>query len=115
MSPMRADGIYGAQPLLEKLWHGIQEAEVIVADLTGRSANVLFEVGLAHVIGKRILFLTMDPEDIPVDLSHFVQIRYSKEGVGLVQLTLELQKHLEAAREQPANEMMLVPLGNENT
>lgn len=110
MKPLRADGIDGAKPLLERLWEGIQEAEIIVADLTGRSANVMFELGLAHVIGKRILILTMDPDDVPVDLGHFVQIRYSKDGLGLVQLAQQLQRNLLAARNQPPAENMLLPL-----
>lgn len=109
MNPIRADEIYGAGMLIERLWQGIQEAEVIIADLTGRSPNVLYEVGLAHVIGKRILILTMYPDDVPVDLGQFVQIQY-KEGRGLLQLTRDLQKNLEAARKEPPAEAMLMPL-----
>ena len=110
MVPLRADEIYGAKPLLQRLWQGIQEAEVIIADLTGRSPNVLYELGLAHVIGKRILVLTMYPDDVPVDLGEFVQIRYSKEGVALVQFMIELQRNLEAARRESPAEAMLIPL-----
>jgi hypothetical protein len=109
MTPLRADGIYGAGTLVERLWQGIQEAEVVIADLTGRSPNVLYEVGLAHVIGKRILILTMYPDDVPVDLGQFVQIQY-KEGRGLLQLTRDLQKNLDAARKEPPAEAMLMPL-----
>lgn len=110
MEPLRADGIPGAKPLLERLWEGIQEAEIIVADLTGQSPNVMFELGLAHVIGKRILILTMDPEDFPVDLGHFVQIRYSVDWQGSFQLQQQLHRNLLAAQNQPLAENMLVPL-----
>jgi len=110
MTPVRADEIYGAQSLMDRVWRGIQEAEVVVADLTGRSPNVLYEVGLAHVIGKRLLILTMYADDVPVDLAEFVQIRYSIEGMQLVQFTRELAKHLVAARAEPATEAMLSPL-----
>ena len=110
MEPLRADGIPGAKPLLDRLWEGIQEAEIIVADLTGQSPNVMFELGLAHVIGKRILILTMDTEDFPVDLGHFVQIRYSNNGLSLVELQNQLQTDLLAARNQPPAENMLMPL-----
>jgi len=110
MTAIRADEIYGAKPLLDRLWQGIQEAEIVVAELTGRSPNVLYEVGLAHVIGKRILILTMYPDDVPVDLAEFVQIRYSAEGIGLVQFTRELKSNLEAARREASAEAMLTPL-----
>jgi small subunit ribosomal protein S1 len=110
MTPLRADGIFGASPLLERLWQGIQAAEIIIADLTGRSPNVLYELGLAHVIGKRILILTRDPEDVPVDLRQFVQISYSTNGSALVQFTRKLQKNILAARDEPVTEAMLTPL-----
>ncbi|HEX3554530.1 MAG TPA: S1 RNA-binding domain-containing protein [Thermoanaerobaculia bacterium] len=110
MKAVRADEIYGSMPLLDRLWQGIQEAELVIADLTGRSPNVLYEVGLAHVIGKRILILTMYPDDVPVDLAQFVQIRYSAEGRGLLQFTRDLRNNLEAARQNPSEEAMLTPL-----
>jgi len=113
MTPLRALDMYGPGTIFDRLWQGIQEAEVIIADLTGRNPNVLYELGLAHVIGKRILILSMFPEDIPVDLSQFVQISY-KEGKTL-QLAQNLIKNLEAARLQPPNEMMLVPFGIDST
>lgn len=110
MTSIRADEIYGSKPLMERVWRGIQEAEIVLADLTGRSPNVMYEVGLAHVIGKRILILTMFSEDVPVDLSEFVQIRYSNVGVQLLQFTRELIKNIKAAKNEPAAEAMLSPL-----
>jgi small subunit ribosomal protein S1 len=110
MTPSRADDLYGAMPLLDKLWQGIQQAEIIIADLTGRSPNVLYEVGLAHVIGKRILIMTMDKTDVPVDLGEFVQIQYSSDGLSIADLIENLGKHLKAARNDPTAEAMLTPL-----
>jgi small subunit ribosomal protein S1 len=109
MTPLRALDMYGPGMLFDRIWQGIQEAEVVIADLTGRNPNVLYELGLAHVIGKRILLLSMFPEDIPVDLSQFVQIPYN--GTKTLQLAQTLKKNLQAARLQPPNEMMLLPFG----
>ncbi len=40
MKPMRADAIYSAQQqIIERTWKSIQEAEIIIADLTGRDPN----------------------------------------------------------------------------
>ncbi len=110
MKPGRADDIFGTQPLIDRVWRGIQEAEVVVAELTGRSPNVMYEIGLAHLIGKRLVLLTMNPDDVPADLAQSVQVRYSDDGVGLLKLSRELQANLQAAREDPLNEAMLVPL-----
>ncbi|MCW5207039.1 hypothetical protein VU08_08980, partial [Desulfobulbus sp. F5] len=36
MNPVRADDIYSTQQqLIDRVWKGIQEAEIILADLTG--------------------------------------------------------------------------------
>jgi small subunit ribosomal protein S1 len=109
MTPLRADQIYGAEPHLNRLWRGIQEAEVIVADVTGRNSDVFYELALAQAFGKRILILTMNPDDVPVDLGESVPIRYSKEGTGLLRLTRDLRQHIEAARKKPTSEAMLTP------
>lgn len=110
MTAVRADDIFGSQPLMERIWKGIQEAELIVADLTGRSPNVLYELGLAHVIWKRVILLTMDETDIPSDLAHYVQIRYTDAGRGLLQLDRDLKENLKAARAEPKAEAALYPL-----
>ncbi|NQT26663.1 S1 RNA-binding domain-containing protein [candidate division KSB1 bacterium] len=110
MTPIRADDIYGATPLMERIWKGIQEAELIIADLTGRNPNVMYELGLAHVIWKRVILLTMNDEDIPSDLSPYVQIRYSDQGHDLLTLMRKLKENLLAARSEPKTEAGLYPL-----
>src|SRR5260370_6549723 len=110
MVPGRADDIYGTQSLIDRVWRGIQEAEVVVAELTGRSPNVMYEIGLANLIGKRLVLLTMSKDDVPADLANSVQIMYGDQGIGLLQLTRELQANLEAARAEPLREAMLAPL-----
>ena len=110
MTPIRADDIYGSGSLMDDIWKGIQEAEIVITDLTGRSPNVLYELGLAHVIGKRVLLLTRDEKDIPVDLAQFKYIQYSGQGYELVEFIQELKKNITAVREQPADEAWLIPL-----
>jgi ribosomal protein S1 len=110
MTPIRADDIYGAQPLREHIWRGIQEAELVVADLTGRNPNVLYELGLADLIGKRIVLVTMDEQDFPSDIVDYHRITYTEESTGLVTFTRELQRNLRAAQSEPVREVELRPL-----
>jgi small subunit ribosomal protein S1 len=110
MMSSRADDIYGPGTLIEKVWQGIQEAEIVIADLTGRNPNVLFEVGLAQVIGKRVLILTMDIKDVPADLKGLVVIEYTQAGTGIFKFAQRLKADLDAARKQSPNERTLAPL-----
>ena len=110
MTPIRAKEIYGTGTLMEDIWKGIQEAEVVVADLTGRNPNVLYELGLADVIGKRVILVTMDDQDFPSDLGGYRYIKYSDEGKALLHFVDELQKNLVAAQSEPPREKDLRPL-----
>lgn len=112
MNPVRADDIYSTQQqLIERVWKGIQEAEIILADLTGKDPNVMYELGLAHVIWKPVILLATEDSIIPDHLTQYRPIRYTPEGRGLVQLIKDLKKALQAAHAEPKEEeAALTPL-----
>lgn len=56
--------------ILDRIFNQISKADVIVADMTGRNPNVFYEVGYAHALGKVVLLLTQNADDIPFDLKH---------------------------------------------
>lgn len=65
---VRGDQSFSKPHIMADIWKSIRQARVIVAELTGRNPNVLYEVGLAHAIGKPIIFLTREEEHVPFDL-----------------------------------------------
>ena len=64
--------------ILERVFNQINKADVVVSDMTGRNPNVFYEVGYAHALGKVVLLLTQDADDIPFDLQHRPHIIYEK-------------------------------------
>ena len=53
LKPVRADAdIFGTGKIIDQIWRGINAAKVLVAELTTRNANVLYELGLAHALKK---------------------------------------------------------------
>ena len=62
--------------ILDRIFNQINKADVIVADMTGRNANVFYEVGYAHALGKVVLLVTQLVEDIPFDLKHRPHLVY---------------------------------------
>lgn len=66
--PVRADLIYGSRRIMRDVWNGIRTARVVLAELTGRNANVLYELGLAHALGKLFVIITNSMDDVPFDL-----------------------------------------------
>lgn len=72
----RGDEIYTHQSIVQDIWKSIRGARVIVAELSGRNPNVMYEIGMAHAIGKPIVLLTRDQEDVPFDLRALRYIYY---------------------------------------
>src|SRR5262249_52826562 len=77
--------------ILGRIYNQINKADVLVADMTGRNANVFYEVGYAHALGKIVLLLTKNADDIPFDLKHYPHIIY---GGSISQLRNDLSKRL---------------------
>ncbi|MDT0164474.1 hypothetical protein Q9R32_02755 [Actinotalea sp. AC32] len=85
-SPVRADDLYG-RDIMEDIWRMILSAEVVLADITGRNANVFYELGLAHALGKEVILLTQATRDIPFDLNRYRHIIYKDNLDGYDSLT----------------------------
>lgn len=76
----RADAdIYGTGKIIDQIWRGIQAARVLVAELTGRNPNVLYELGLAHALRKPVVLVSSNKDDVPFDVQHVRVIYYDKD------------------------------------
>jgi hypothetical protein len=78
--PVRGDDVFTPTDILNDIWHGIHGAGFVIADITGRNPNVLYELGIAHTLGKPVLILSSNAADIPIDLSTRRVILYGQDG-----------------------------------
>lgn len=80
---VRADDIYDNQPVIDDIWRLTNEAGIIIAEFTDRNANVFYETGLAHAIGKEVIPITQSMGDVPFDLRHrrCIVYEYTPEGI----------------------------------
>jgi hypothetical protein len=77
LTPIRADAdIFGTGKIIDQVWHGINAAKVLVAELTSRNPNVFCELGLAHALKKPVVLVSSREEDVPFDLQHIRVIYY---------------------------------------
>ena len=65
---VRGDEIYSKPQVMADVWNSIRKSRLVIAELTNRNANVFYEVGLAHAIGKPIILLTRNDDDVTSDL-----------------------------------------------
>ena len=77
LKPVRADAdIFATGKIIDQIWRGINTAKVLVAELTTRNANVLYELGLAHALKKPVVLVSSNQPDVPFDLQHIRVIYY---------------------------------------
>jgi hypothetical protein len=77
LTPVRADtDIFGTGKIIDQIWAGINCAKVLVAELTGRNPNVLYELGLAHALRKPVVLVSSNEADVPFDVRHVRVIYY---------------------------------------
>jgi hypothetical protein len=77
MTAVRADtDIFGTGKIIDQIWAGISNARVLVAELTGRNPNVLYELGLAHALKKPVVLVSSNENDVPFDVRHVRVIYY---------------------------------------
>lgn len=104
----RVDEQIFSERILDRVYNQIAKADIVVADMTGRNANVFYEVGYAHALGKLTILLTQKAEDIPFDLKHFPHIVY---GTKIALLRDELEKRVKFFIDNPPNKPTDIKLG----
>ena len=76
-----ADDIAATGSISEQIRVAIQQSRLCVVDMSGRNANVLYEVGIAHTFGKPTVLLTQDIGDVPFDLTGLRHIIYRLDAL----------------------------------
>jgi len=69
VQPVRGDDVFTPTDILVDIWQSINGADFVIADITGRNPNVLYELGIAHTLAKPVLIISRNAADIPIDLS----------------------------------------------
>lgn len=80
LNPHRADDLYRPSSIVNDIWSYTKRAKVLLADLTGKNANVFYELGLAHALAKPAILVAESMDDIPFDLRALRIIIYDKNA-----------------------------------
>ncbi len=92
--PVRADDLFG-RDIMEDIWKGICGSRFVIAEITGRNPNVFYELGIAHTIGRPVILLTQNKNDIPFDLNRYRHIIYEDNMDGYETLKKQLQNTID--------------------
>lgn len=88
------------QNILKDIIQPIYEADVVIADLTGLNANVMYELGVAHSFNKKTIVITKDDLlSLPFDLKQYRAKDYDTHFKKFAELLEYLGKNLVGAVE----------------
>lgn len=91
----RADDIWENAAIIQDVVALIDRSRIVVCDCSGRNPNVFYEAGIAHTLGREVILVTQNDQDIPFDLRHLRYIRYHNNAEGRVTLTQQLQARMQ--------------------
>lgn len=102
----RVDEIARPGSITRDIVEGILDADIIIADLTTRNANVFYELGIAHATSNKTITTAQSMADVPFDIASYRVIFYEHTLNGCKQLAHKLDlaiKELVAALDRTNN------------
>ena len=85
LTVQRGDDLSAPNAIMDDIWRRICGARVVIADCTGRSPNVFYEIGLAHAIGTPpVILITQRKANPPFDLRHnrYIEYKYPSKTIS---------------------------------
>lgn len=72
----RADEVLGSNIIIDDIISQIKKSNIIIADITVRNANVYYELGYAHALGKKVILIAQNGTEIPFDIAYIRYLTY---------------------------------------
>jgi hypothetical protein len=79
----RGDDFFSDESIMDEIWSAIWYSKMCIAECTGRNANVFYEMGIAHTIGRPCILIAQSIQDVPFDVQHRRVIIYENTPPGL--------------------------------
>lgn len=93
----RADDFFTVHFVMQDIWTAICRSRIIIADCTDKNPNVFYEIGIAHTVGKPVVLITQNSEDIPFDLRSIRYISYEYTPPGMSKFEDDLANTIHTA------------------
>lgn len=96
----RVDDIWEEPTIIQDIFNLIITAPIVIADLSGKNPNVLYEIGIAHTLGKHVIPISQHIDDIPFDIRHHRTLIYLNNGEGRAKLKEGIESRLNYLRDK---------------
>lgn len=93
---LRIDEKAGPGVIFQDIQKEIEQAEVVIAEITPANPNVFYELGYAHALGKPTILLAQRNAALPFDIRSFRVVFYNDTIGGKTEVERNLRRHLDA-------------------
>lgn len=69
--------------IIRDIWSQIYYSKCIIADCSERNPNVFYELGIAHSLGKKVICITNNTQNIPFDINQIRCLKYKNTDDGI--------------------------------
>lgn len=91
---LRVDDIWEESVIVQDIFNLVFQSSIVVVDFTSKNANVMYETGIAHTLGKYVVPISQSLDDVPFDLRHHRVLKYLPNTQGLADLETKLGSRL---------------------
>jgi hypothetical protein len=96
LSCKRGDDFFSDNSIIDEVWSAIYFSKLCIVECTGRNANVFYEMGIAHTLGRPCIMIAQSVSDIPFDVQQRRVITYENTPEGLRKFKQTLTKTIQA-------------------
>jgi len=96
---IRVDEIEHNSNIINEIKDRIKKSEYLIGEMSKPNKNVYYEVGYAHGLGKEVILLTNNTEEIPFDLKSENHIVYK----NIKELEQSLEKRIKTMMSETSN------------
>jgi len=95
---IRADEIFSPNPVFDDILASLEQAIIVIVDISGHNPNCFYELGVAHTLKpSRTIMITHDDYDkSPFDVAHFRIIKYQNTITGKTDYDTALRKTIQS-------------------
>lgn len=90
----RIDEVNRPGIIFQDIQRGIEDSQVVIAEITAPNQNVFYEVGFAHALNKPTILLAQRGRDLPFDIRSYRVIFYDDSIGGKPAVEQTLARHL---------------------
>lgn len=87
--------------LIASIVEDLIEADLVIADVTDRNANVFYELGVRHALRRGTIIVSRGPDHVPSDLKGYWFLTYGIKPAEVAKFGTDISRIVRTFEEQP--------------